>query len=174
MLLLSGCGQLTEIKDQLLDDHSEQLYIDAELGFSVKHPLDWERIKPPQEVTAAPTNRVGWRIADPEGQVQQLAEVQIHSFPAVSQADPSNLLRDFLAEAELTAGEEFSHPVGQARRLRIDGAEMSQVIIALVGQKRHFIFALSCPPSHLEKFLPRFHETVKSLVEISSATRPGS
>ncbi len=171
LVLLSGCSNLTTMKKQLLNDYNEQLYIDAQLGFSVKHPLEWQREPLAETAPGDHADSVRWLIGASAELSQKSSEMLIRSFPGGWHASPGELLRKWLSAEEAIQGVALSHSVGPALQLLNKGPKTSRAIIAIEGEQRDFIIALTCPSSRLDDLLPVFNDTVKSFVEVEPSVQ---
>ena len=76
---------------------SEQLYLDAKLNFSIKHPLDWERISIPPSSPEFRADTVRWKISNPLWKENAVGDMLVRSMPGLENRQLADLLSDFLS-----------------------------------------------------------------------------
>jgi hypothetical protein len=170
LLLLAGC-QSALMKKLPKAEFKEQLYIDAELNFAIKHPLNWKRLKPPVASPLYRADRVKWKIVNLRQNGNVFGTMLIQSFPSKKDIRLPDRLSQFLAEQpDLKSGqvESFNHPVGPALRLVGHCSEHGYLTIVIQGQQRDFIISLDVPNNRFEELLPTFQDIVASFSEVVS------
>lgn len=148
---------------------SEQLYLDAKLNFSIKHPLDWERIRIPPSAPEFRADTVRWKISNPLQKNNTVGGMLIRSIPGLGDRQLPDLLSDFLSgQPELEEGQvqPFSHPAGTALRLIGHDVVHTRLIIALKGQRHDFIISFDLPLDNSGELLPLFEEVIESFNEV--------
>lgn len=173
-LLLSGCLS-SLLSKQSPQNFNEQLYIDARLGFAVKHPLDWQRLQIPVSSPQYRADTVRWRIKDPEQKNHDAGEMLIRSRPADPRVSLPDLLSSYLSskpELKTSQVESFNHPSGPALKLLGHDDKLGRLAIALKGQKRDFIISLEFPSDHFEELLPIFQDIINTFVEVVKPATP--
>lgn len=167
ILLATGC-QTALMKQLPKTDFEEQLYIDAELNFAIKHPLNWKRIKTPVSSPGYRADTVQWQIEDPQQQDTFAGSMLIQSLPSGDKSLPEQLSRFLADRPELQSGQvdSFEHPAGHALKLLGHDKSHGRLTIALQGQQHDFIIALSCLNNKFEQLLPVFQDIVDSFSEI--------
>lgn len=165
--LLSGC--LSTLLNQPAGDINEQLYIDARLGFAIKHPLDWLLVQIPVSSPKYRADTILWKIKDLKQQHLDVGEIMIISRTADPKKQLPDLLSSYLSsERELKSSkvENFDHPSGPALKLLGHDDNRGRLTIALKGQSRDFIISLDFPTSRFDELLPVFEDIVASFVEV--------
>ena len=168
-LLLSGCLGSMLNGEPSLPDFKEQLYIDARLDFTIKHPLDWKRQQIPVSSPEYRPDSVIWKVQDPTKKSHDSGEMLVRCTPANPDKKLADLLNDYLAEhANLRPGkaEPFIHPVGKALKLVTDNSARGDLIIAIKGQKKDFLIAIDFPSQNFSNLLPIFLDIVNSFTEV--------
>ena len=167
ILLATGC-QTALMKQLPKTDFEEQLYIDAELNFAIKHPLNWKRIKTPVSSPGYRADTVQWQIEDPQQQSSFAGSMLIRSLPSGDKNLPEQLSQFLENRPELQSGQvnSFEHPAGQGLKLLGHDKNHGRLTIALQGQQHDFIIALSCLNNKFDQLLPVFQDIVDSFSEI--------
>lgn len=171
-LLLSGCfsSMMGKLPSQEIN---EQLYIDARLGFAIKHPLEWHRLQIPVSSPQYRSDTVRWQVNDLQQHDRGSGEMLIRSLVTDPQMKLPDLLRNYLAEQpELQASqvEEVTLPSGPAlKQLGRDGKQ-GRLTFALKGKDRDFIISLVYPSSRFDELLPVFQDIVNSFTEVTQTT----
>ncbi len=168
---LAACNMATMAK-QLTNEYNEQLYVDARLGFAIKHPLDWQRQQVPVSEPNYRADTVLWQIKELEQQTSGSGAMLIRSQPSAQQNQPADLLTDFLSDQpELKSGqaEPFTHPAGEGLRLLGNDDQRGRLTIAIKGSWRDFIISLDYPVNRFDELLYIFEDIVASFVEIDPA-----
>jgi len=171
-LLLGGCfsSMLGKMPGQQIN---EQLYVDARLGFAIKHPLDWQRLQIPVSSPEYRADTVSWQVNDLQTQNRGSGTMLIRSCPANPKAQLPDLLSSYLADQpELRAGkvEELALPSGPALKLLGHDKKQGRLTIALKGKNRDFIISLNYPSSRFDELLPVFQDIVNSFAEVAPTT----
>ncbi len=168
VLLLSGCGTgfISKIR---FNEFDEQLYVDAKLNFTIKHPQNWKRIVLPVSSPEYRSDTVIWQIENPRKKSQLIGSMVIQSHTTNSEDSLPDLLSDFLTDrTELKSSntEQFEHPVGPALKLLGHDVDRGRLTIAIKGKQNDFIISLSYPNTHFDELLPIFNEIIDSFSEI--------
>lgn len=166
--LLSGC--VSSMMDKLPGQQiNEQLYIDARLGFAIKHPLDWQRLQTPVSSPKYRADTVRWLVKDLQ-QGRGSGEMLIRSHAANPELTLPDLLSCYLTEEpELSSGqvEELTLPSGPALKLLGHDDKQGRLTVAMKGKSRDFIISLDYPSSRFDELLPIFLDVVNSFTEVS-------
>lgn len=171
LLSTSGAGCL---RGPDRDDNKiprEERYIDAVLGFSVIHPLTWERIKTPVAVPEFSTTSVRWRI--PAENKPGTMLVRVYPAPAGPGA-LRKLLEQVLEGKAASAGAEiaaYQHAVGEAVTTTIHGQQSSERLFAIKGAQNAYLLSFSAAPELLEKKSALFERIAESLRELRQPPR---
>lgn len=166
LVLLTGC-QSALMSKLPVSDIQEQQYINAELGFSVKHPLEWRRQIVPVSSPQYRPDIVVWNIENRQtGETSGVMVVE--SYPA-SRISINDRLNDFLAEnrdIETLESGPYPYDGGQAlKHLGRDG-EKTFLTVFITGRARDFMMSIQCINSDFEKSRPLFEDVIDSLAEI--------
>lgn len=175
LLVLSACS-IAEMKAKLTDNYNEQLYVDAQLGFAIKHPLDWQREQIPASSPEYRVDVIRWQVKDLKQQNRSTGAMLIRSHPGDPETVPADLLTSYLAglpTLKLSTVEKFAHPAGKALKLVGYDDQLGRLTVALKGDRRDFIISLDYPSSRFDELLPMFQDIVDSFVEINP-TEPDS
>lgn len=166
-LLLAGCQSvlMNNLSTTKID---EQLYINAELNFAIKHPLNWKHVKIPVSSPAYRADTILWQAGDPLEESSLSGQMVIRRLPP-EDCTLEDRLSTFLSDQpELTSGrvENFDHPVGPALKLLGQDAQTGRLTIALRGRQQDFLISLVYPEQKFAELLPIFEDIVKSFTEI--------
>lgn len=168
-LLLSGCLPASLQKQLSGNDYNEQLYVNAALGFSVLHPLAWQRLELPVSSPQYRADSIRWQVLDPEHKSNVTGEMLIRSLAPDVDRSLLKLLDDFLQQQPALNSREienFRHPSGEALRLVGHDDRRGHLIIALKGAQHDFIIAIDFPSRRFAELLPFFENVVTSFSEI--------
>ncbi|WP_303720267.1 hypothetical protein [Malonomonas rubra] len=167
-ILLSGCVP-SMLSRQSTNDFNEQLYIDARLNFSIKHPLNWHRLQIPVSSPQYRADTVRWEIKDLEPETRGSGIMLIRSRPADSMQQLPDLMDSYLSTVpEMKTGnmEQIELASGPALKLLDLDERLGRLTIVTKGQARDYIISFEYPSCRFEELLPIFNDTVKSLTEI--------
>ena len=165
--LLSACfgslnsGQTTSFK--------EQLYIDARLNFSIKHPLDWQRQQIPVSSLDYRPDTIIWRIQDPEKQYPGFGQMLIRAMPTDPAKTLDSLMLDNMidyAQFDPADKRPLTHPAGDALILQGHEKNLGWMFLAIKGQKQDFFISINFPASGFDQLLPVFQDIVDSFSEV--------
>lgn len=172
VLTLAGCQ--SAIMEKLpANDFEEQLYINAELNFAIKHPLNWIREITPVSSPAFKGDTVHWRIGDPADQKTTPGNMRVQSIPTPKFSLTDQLSRFLSDKPALQSGQTspFDHSAGEALKYSQQETHTCHLIFVIKGKQRDFIISLDYPKESCDKLLPIFNEVVDSFSEI---LRPAS
>jgi len=164
---LAGC-QSSILKKLPTSNIEEQLYVDAELSFTIKHPLTWKRQSISVSSPQYRADTVHWRISDLNTEGSSAGTMVIQSTPSET-TDLHDLLNNFLTEQpefQKKQEAEFPHTSGPALRLLGQNKNYEHLTIAIQGRQHNFIISLKAPKEHWNELLPIFDEIVNSFSEI--------
>ena len=168
ILLLSGC-QSTILQKIKPIEFNEQLYVNAKLNFTIKHPLDWKRVTVPVSSPEYRDDTVIWRVENPHKKSNIVGTMLIRSSLKRNKTDLPDILSNFLAgQAELTSGQAkyFQHPAGAGIKLVGHDAKQGRLTIALQGEQHNFIISLDYPNDKFKQLFPVFQDIVASFTEV--------
>ena len=166
-LLLAGC-QSSLMKKLPTTQFKEQLYINAELNFAIKHPLNWERVKIPVSAPGYRPDTVIWLAGNPVEDDTSSGQMIIRSLPSDNKS-LEDRLSEFLSDRpELRSGkvESLDHPSGPALKLLGHDVERGRLTIVVQGQQHDFIISLVYPNHRFDELLPIFQDIVDSFTEV--------
>lgn len=139
LLVNFGCAKKTE-QDEIKIP-AENLYIDAKLGFTIQHPLSWDRIKVPVSSPSFRRDSVIWDIPDQ----QETGIFLIRIYPSQnSPEDLTQLMNRYLDEKKQSNRDE-------ARTVQLDSGEAISTTVnypdhkerVFIIQGKHNAFLLS-------------------------------
>ena len=169
LLIVSGTGCLHGPDRDEKQIPREERYIDAMLGFSVIHPLTWERIKTPVAVPEFSDRSISWRIPAENSPGTMLVRV----YPAPAGPDAlQKLLAQILEGKTVSAGAEiaaYQHAVGAALTTTIHDQQSSERLFAIKGTHNAYLLSFSAAPELLEKKSALFERIAESLRELQQA-----
>ena len=167
LFFLAGC-QSSLMKNLPTYETEEQLYINAELNFSIQHPLDWNRKTIPVSSPLFVANTVYWKIGDLPEKDRVIGRMLIRSLPSGNESLPDRLSHFLSEKPELYSGQAtpFKHPAGEALKLLGQDAKNCHLTLVIQGQQQDFIISLSYPKESFDELLPIFQQVVDSFSEI--------
>lgn len=172
LFLLSGC-QTSMIKKLPKVEFEEQLYINAELNFAIKHPLNWKRVKTPVSAPGYRADTVIWLAGNPVEEDPSSGQMIIRSLPSDNKRLEDRLSEFLSDQPELRSGkvESLDHPAGPALKLLGHDLKKGRLTIVIQGQQHDFIISLIYPSYRFNELLPIFQDIVDSFTEV---VRPGN
>lgn len=171
LLLLSGCQSAILQKFKPIE-FNEQLYVNAKMNFTIKHPLDWKIVIIQVSSPKYRDDTVLWRVENPHKKTTTVGTMLIKSSVSEANTDLHDILSSFLAgQPELTSGQakDFVHHAGAGIKLVGHDAKQGRLTIALQGEQHNFIISLDYPNDQFDKLFPVFQDIVASFAEIKSA-----
>ncbi len=175
-LLIGGCGSALMQKLPAAE-YQEQLYINAELNFTVNHPLSWKQERTPVSQPDFRKDTVRWQIDNPlqQGEDGLQGQMLIRSLPAAAGPLTRQLNRFLTERPELVSSrtEKLDHKIGPAIQLLGRDLDNGRLTTVLRGNRHDYIIALHFPEQNFAELLPVFQAVVDSFSEISPAgTQP--
>lgn len=164
---LAGC-QPAFMKKLSTNETDEQLYINAELDFSVEYPLAWKRKIIPVSSPDYSANSHCWIIGGSTKERSDSGLMQIESLPKKKSALAEHL-KQFLSSQpqwQTEALTPINHSAGEALQVLAQDAATRYQIITIRGQRHDFIIVLSTPKDTFAQFLPVFEQVIDSFSEI--------
>lgn len=150
----------------------EELYIDAKLGFTVIHPLPWERIKVPVSSPSYRQDSVSWDIPAED----ETGSMLIRIYPGLtSAAELPDLLVQFIAGKPKHSGggveplqetDSFLHAAGEAVATTISYQEYTERLFAIHGSQNTYILSFSIRTAIFEDQSPLFERIAESFREL--------
>ena len=164
-LLLSGAACVKRSTQETESHPEEQLYFDAKLGFTLLHPLSWERLRVPVSSPEFRENSVNWKIPTVGGS----GRMQVLAYPALANsADLPTLLEQFLAgspEFSREEPEELQLAGGEALAITVRRPTYSQRLFAIHGARRAYLLSFQGSTDNFAEQLPRFNRIAESFHE---------
>ncbi len=168
VILLLGCQSAILQKFKPIE-FNEQLYVNAKLNFTIKHPLDWKRVTVPVSSPDYRDDTVLWRVENPHKKSTSVGAMLIKSSARKNYTDLPDILSIFLdGQPELTSGQAkpFQHPAGAGIKLIGHDAKYGRLTLALQGELHYFIISLDYPNEQFDKLFPIFQDIVNSFTEV--------
>lgn len=167
VFLLAGC-QSGLMSNLPTTDFEEQLYINAEMNFAIKHPLAWQPVLVPVSSPAYQTNRFRWTITDPTRKDALSGEMQIQAFPP-GNGTVNDRLKAYLGGQEDEIDGQSSpldHHLEPALEFIGRSAATGYLVAVLQGRDHLFLIAFSYPLDHFDDLSPVFRDVIGSFTEI--------
>lgn len=163
MSICAGCAKkTTSEEEQSLD---EQLYVDAEHGFTVLHPLSWKRQRLPVSSPNYRKDSITWKIPDTQEPGTMLIRVYPEAGPSSGATD---LIEAFLASRPEHSAEEavpFKHTAGEAVSMTVYYPNHSERLYVIRGEKNVYLLSFSLNSEAFDEQLSQFDRIAKSLRE---------
>lgn len=144
----------------------EELYIDAKLGFTVIHPLLWEKIKVPVSSPSYRRDLIRWDIPDEN----ETGTMSVNVFSTLgSSVEVSELLEQYLEdkpEHSRNKTESVQHAAGDAVATTIKHHEYTERLFAIIGQHNAYILSFSVRTETFDEQSSLFERIAESLREI--------
>lgn len=163
-LACTGCmGKTSPAEESILE---EELYIDAKMGFTVLHPLPWERLKIPVSSPSYRQDSVAWEIPDEEEPGRML----IRTYPILATAaELPDLPKSFLEnKQEHSSGEteSFIHAAGEAVAVTVNFLNHTERVYAIQGKKQAYILSFYLNTVNFAEQSSLFERISKSFREL--------
>lgn len=166
LFFTAGCMNKSAPDTEVENGQDEQLYIDAEMGLSILHPLYWKKIQLPVSSPDYRQNTIDWEI--PNG--GETGRMKIRVFTTLDSADQlTELLQDFMADKPDHSSEEmipFQHAAGEAIVTTIYYQKHAQRLFAILGEKQTYVLSFFASSEGFVEQLPLFEEIAESLREL--------
>lgn len=160
----AGCAKKTGEAEVKIPD--EELYIDAKLGFTIQHPLNWERIKVPVSSPSYRRDSVTWDIPDQE----ETGIMLIRVYPLLSSsAELPELLDRYFKDNKSYPGSEvisYLHDSGAAISTTVSYPEYKERLFAIQGSRNSYILSYYFRNMVFERQVHLFERSVESFREL--------
>lgn len=166
LIVTAGCINKAVPNEETENAQDEQLYIDAEMGFTILHPLHWEKIQLPVSSPDYRQDTLSWEIPG----AGETARMDIRVFSEQSsEMRLEDLLQEFMLDKPEHSSEEivpYQHVAGETIVTTIYYPEHAQRLFAILGDKQTFILSFFASSEGFVEYLSLFEKIAESFREL--------